>query len=96
MQRSLESIVLNNEERSDRLLLVNVALWELLQEHVGLTEKMLSKKIEEVDMRDGIKDGKISKQIMTCENCTRILSNSHRKCIYCGTDVVSKAHDALV
>lgn len=89
-QRDLASL----EDRLDRLLLVCTALWELLRDRTELTEEDLLAKVQEVDLRDGQADGKISRTVKKCPACGRTMSLRHRQCLYCGqTDLTSGAFD---
>jgi ribosomal protein S27AE len=74
------------ESRLDRLTLVCAAMWSLLQEKTGLTEAELLKKVEEIDLSDGVKDGKVRKQAMQCPRCQRTMSSRHARCLYCGAE----------
>ncbi|MBN1943773.1 MAG: hypothetical protein JW849_10815 [Phycisphaerae bacterium] len=83
------------EERLDKLLLICSALWELLRDRTELTEDDLIAKVQEVDLRDGRADGKISKTVKKCPKCGRTMSSRHRQCLYCGAeDLASGAFDA--
>jgi hypothetical protein len=73
--------------RIDRLSLINRAIWELIQEKLGLSEKDLLKKVQEVDLRDGKIDGKVHAEVKMCPGCENVLSARHLKCIYCGAPV---------
>ncbi|WNO08684.1 hypothetical protein [Teredinibacter sp. KSP-S5-2] len=73
------------QEQIDQLSLVCLAMCELMEE-IGFNKSMLLKKIEEIDLRDGRKDGKLAK-VDTCPGCSRKISPRHIKCIYCGTKV---------
>lgn len=70
----------------NRLMLLNQALWELLQERVGLSETDLINKIREVDLRDGVEDGKFTARAVRCPRCERVCNSRHSKCIYCGQE----------
>ena len=75
------------ERRVETLSLTCQALWELLREVSDLTDEHVIQKMQEIDVRDGIKDGKIAQKIVICPKCKRN-SNSKRKiCLYCGTDL---------
>ena len=69
----------------DKLILVNRALWEIIAESQGLTEEYLLNKVNEIDLRDGVLDGKIRIPVRKCASCGRMLQQGHEKCIYCGT-----------
>lgn len=71
------------ERRLDHLVLLNQALWSLLQEKVGLTEEELQARVLELDMRDGKLDGRVESAPAECPNCHRPLSRRHMRCLYC-------------
>lgn len=48
------------ESQVQTLALANQAMWELLSKQIGITEKDLLNKMSEIDMRDGVLDGKLS------------------------------------
>ena len=79
----------------DQLSLVCSAMWELLREKNGLTEEDLMAKVREVDLRDGVADGKVTKQVLKCVKCGRTMSPRHKKCLYCGAEKLNpQAFDA--
>ena len=78
------------EGRLDRLLLVSMSLWELLKERTDLTEDDLLAKVQEVDLRDGRPDGKVSRTVKKCPQCKRTMSPKHQRCLYCGADDIDK------
>ena len=69
-----------------RLSLLNQALWELLSEKYGIPESELAAKIKEVDLRDGVEDGKITETAVQCPKCGRVSNSKHYKCLYCGVN----------
>ena len=72
------------EGKIESLALACQSLWELLQEHTALTEADLEQKMEEIDMRDGQRDGRLSKRAEACEKCGRKTSRRRPNCLYCG------------
>jgi hypothetical protein len=72
------------EERLNRLTLINVALWSLLEEQTPLTEEDLSRRVQEIDLADGKVDGKLHAQLEPCPRCGQTLSKRHRRCLHCG------------
>ena len=72
------------KDEVERLCLLNQALWELLRDRTGLTEEMVTAKMQEIDLRDGVADGKISRGATNCPSCGRPVGKRHRRCIYCG------------
>ncbi|MFA5367356.1 MAG: hypothetical protein WC333_05710 [Dehalococcoidia bacterium] len=69
----------------DKLILINRALWEIIAESQGLTEEYLLDKVNEIDLRDGVRDGKMREPLRKCDSCGRVLQQGYVKCIYCGT-----------
>ena len=76
------------QDQVDHLSLVCQAMCELMAE-IGFNKDMMVAKIQEIDLRDGKLDGKLSKT-HNCDKCERALSPRHLKCMYCGT-AISKA-----
>ncbi len=74
------------EDKVSRLVLINMAVWELLQERTNLTEDDLMAKVRDIDLRDGVADGKLQtdKSLAKCSNCGRTMSDRHGRCLYCG------------
>ncbi len=52
-----------------KTLMINEVLWEFIRDNHSLTEKDLHKKIYEVDMRDGVIDGKNQRKPTECPDC---------------------------
>lgn len=75
------------EDRIERLTLVCMAMWSLIQDKTDLTEDDLLQRVEDIDVLDGRADGKASRGVQKCGSCDRTLNNRHRKCLYCGTQV---------
>jgi len=71
-------------EQVDRMMLLTQAMWELMAEKLHLTDQELEAKAQEVDLRDGKSDGKVSDHPLRCPNCNRVSNSRHRKCLYCG------------
>ena len=74
------------EESVARLALVNAAMWSLLKDRTGLTDAALTARIRDIDLRDGVEDGKLTPVVQTCAQCGRTLAPRHRRCIYCGAE----------
>jgi len=73
------------EEKVDSLALICQAMWELLEER-GFDSNDLIKKIEEIDLRDGVVDGKITK-LTHCPECKHKLGKRHNECFWCGASI---------
>ena len=71
----------------NRLLMINEALWEIIRDREGLKDEDLIRKIDEIDLRDGVLNGRRAKKPPAdCSNCGRTLPKRQPMCIYCGTD----------
>lgn len=70
----------------EKLLMITEALWSILKEQYGYTDDELLRRIQEIDMQDGVMDGKVTRpEIKTCQKCNRPLMKKLPQCIYCGT-----------
>ncbi len=69
----------------NKLMLVTQALWEIIAKTNQLDNKLLIKKVNEVDLRDGKLDGKLKRAVKKCASCGRTLHREHSKCLYCGS-----------
>lgn len=67
----------------DRLTLVCRAMWSLLQDTSGLTEDDLLRRVEEIDLLDGKRDGRVQAQVVCCTQCGRINKPQRTRCMYC-------------
>ncbi len=74
------------DQKLDRLTLITAALWEIVQERHGITEADLARKMREIDLRDGIEDGKPGHAPVRCKHCGNTISTKDLSCIYCGAD----------
>lgn len=84
--QNLEQRMLELEHHIGRLSLLNQALWELLRERAKLTDAQLEEKAREIDLRDGVEDGRMTDTPMQCPNCGRVSNSRHWKCLYCGLE----------
>src|SRR5690606_11621071 len=84
------------EDQIDKLTLICMAMWSLMQDKTGVTEEELLERVRTLDMMDGVADGKARKGISTCPQCNRTMSPRHQRCLYCGhTALVKSAFDTL-
>lgn len=74
------------EATVDRQALACQAMWELLQQHLPLGEKDLLAKMEQIDLRDGVADGKMTRHASACSGCGRAVPAKRKKCLYCGVN----------
>jgi hypothetical protein len=77
------------QRQTEALALTCQALWEILREKTSLTEGMILEKMEEIDVRDGKKDGKITEQVVACPSCNRNSNSKRSSCLYCGSALPS-------
>ena len=84
------------EDRLERLCLICMAMWTLIQAETSLTEKDLQERIREIDALDGVDDGRITGHVTRCGRCKRPISSRHTRCIYCRCEsVVASAFDTV-
>ncbi len=86
---TMTNFVRGFDNRFSALALICEALWELLSEHTDLTEDDFKKKVLEIDMRDGIQDGKVSRGVghgplQKCPECGAGISRKFNRCLFCG------------
>lgn len=72
------------EDRHERLALICMAMWSLIQDKTGLTEEDLLERVHVLDMMDGVADGKATKSVSKCPKCARTMNARHQRCLYCG------------
>ena len=78
----------NVQAQLDTLVLANQAMWELLSKKLGVTEAELVKLMNEIDLRDGKADGKISKvQVRECGDCGHKIKKQRPNCYWCGSKI---------
>ena len=72
------------EDRFEKLLIVNEAMWELLSEHLGFTDAHLVHKVREVDGRSGAVDGRRAVVVRRCSQCDAAIGKGRSTCMFCG------------
>lgn len=76
------------EKHIAKILLINEAMWEILRDEHGYTDKMLEEKIKEIDLRDGVADNENrSREGSTCPSCGRNSPKRNKTCMYCGREL---------
>lgn len=83
---TLDSRIEELEQRHEKLALICQTLWEIIQEKIPVKDEDLLKRMEEIDLRDGIKDGRIGESIIECRKCGRKIRSRRQFCIYCGEE----------
>jgi hypothetical protein len=76
----------------ESLMLGCQAMWELMREHTDLNDEMFLKRMEEVDLRNGKRDGRIGLLASKCASCSRPNSARRDHCVYCGTPLPPTQH----
>jgi ribosomal protein S27AE len=94
--RDAQTTAADLEERLDKLTLITMAMWEMLRDNTKFTETDLMAKVQELDLRDGTPDGKMTRTVSKCPQCNRSMSPRHKKCLYCGHEsLVHSAFDGI-
>lgn len=83
------------EQRLDRLSLACQAMWELLRDTTDFNDSDIFRKMEEVDLRDGVADGKMGHTIGECPTCGRKVDTQRRLCLYCGDPMPAQDKSAF-
>jgi hypothetical protein len=73
-------------ERIDQLAMVVRGMWALLEEG-GVTTEQLLAKLEELDMQDGVADGKVTLGPVDCPSCDSRVAPGLTRCQFCGADI---------
>lgn len=77
------------EMRFERLNLMANAIWKLVKEKTGATDADLRELIEQLDMKDGRRDGRAGQEVnvekIPCAGCPRRIAQTSMICHYCGT-----------
>lgn len=78
-------------ERIDELALILRAMWALLEDG-GVSNEQLIAKIEELDLKDGVADGRVRREPVDCPSCDSKIPAGLTKCQYCGGEVAVDDH----
>lgn len=78
------------EVQLERALLASEAMWSILKEKFGLTDMDLARRVNDIDLTDGLLDGRVRRTPVSCPKCHRTISPRSPKCMYCGQAVVHK------
>ena len=86
--QSLKELSRHFSRKYDQLVLVCQAMWELLAEQTSLSEEDLRAKVNELDLRDGRRDGRLNRRVTTplptCPECGAGISRKFNRCMLCG------------
>jgi len=75
------------EARLERAAMTIEAMWSLLRDRLGVTDAELVERIVELDLSDGVLDGRVRRGALECPACGRKIPRRHPRCLYCGADV---------
>jgi predicted Zn-ribbon and HTH transcriptional regulator len=78
-------------EKVDAMALANQAIFEILAERLGVSQEDVLRRMREIDLRDGRKDGKMGGKPIVCRKCGRTTNTLQKTCVYCGELVVAGA-----
>lgn len=81
-------------DRIDRLAFVVSALWHVLEE-AGFTTEQLETKLRELDLADGVEDGRRTQSPSDCRSCGSKIAPGLTSCQFCGTAVRITDDDPL-
>lgn len=89
-------LALRAEQKINMLSLINRAMWELMEDKLGLTMDQLNEKINEIDLRDGELDGKVTMQASDCPECGAKVNPTFNRCLFCGYEPeINNAFDKM-
>jgi hypothetical protein len=72
----------------ERQMIISEAIWELLKEKAGFEDKDLANKVREIDLRDGLLDGRVRPEPpIVCPGCGKKMNKASSACIYCGQNI---------
>ncbi len=92
----LEARLKQLEANQERLFLICTALTELIRDKDLATEADVLAKLQEVDLRDGLADGKFGGiQVIACPHCGNRTKRRHQSCIYCGKSLAEPPEEPL-
>lgn len=95
-RRSAEETYLPYVKQLDKLGLVCQAMWSLIQERTDLTEQDLLNRVTELDLKDGVLDGKYTKSPVDCPKCGAKMCKKFNRCLFCGEEYTGgSAYDTV-
>lgn len=86
IDRSSEEVIAETIRRLDFLVVLNRAMWSILEERLGVTEAELAERVKQIDGRDGKLDGRTPAQAVHCVACGKVLPLRQPRCMYCGAE----------
>jgi hypothetical protein len=83
-QQAIDQTYVPYVKQLEKLGLVCQAMWSLIQERTDLTDADLLNRITELDLKDGVLDGKYTKPPVDCPKCGSKMSRKFNRCLFCG------------
>ena len=74
------------KNRVYQISLVSQAMWELIRDNTGWTDEDIFRRIYEIDLRDGLKDGEMGAKVIDCPNCNGKINSRSGYRMICGTE----------
>lgn len=90
-QQAIDQTYIPYVKQLDKLGLVCQAMWSLLKEKTNLTEQELLERVTELDLKDGVLDGKYVKAPVDCPKCGSKMSRKFNRCLFCGQECTDKS-----
>lgn len=72
------------ERKINMLTLINRGLWEMLEERLDVSMDELVQKVQEIDLRDGVADGRLNRKADDCPKCDAKINRDFNRCLFCG------------
>ncbi len=73
--------------RIDRMAMMTEALWLLLRDRFDVSEEDLVSIARDLDLSDGVLDGRVRRKSTACPACGRMVGARHEHCIYCRAEM---------
>jgi hypothetical protein len=74
------------EDDLSTLVLALDAMWSLVSERLGITPEELGARMEQMDLADGVRDGRYQAPPRRCPACDAAVGPDLRRCQFCGAD----------
>ena len=71
-------------KKYNRMMLMNQAMWEILESRLGVTKAELEAKMQEIDLRDGVRNDKVVRVAPDCPECGAKVCLELHRCLFCG------------
>lgn len=87
LAQSTASKLLYLEERVEKAMMINEALWLIMKKNMDLSDEFLEEVVRAIDLQDGKLDGKVVRETQICGNCNRRVGSNRQTCIYCNAPI---------